>query len=50
MKRLRIYAGPNGAGKSSLHLVMEVTPQKDIVWKSKRIPIWIDEYILSRLQ
>lgn len=32
-----------------MNLVMEVTPSKEIVFKSNRIPVWVDEYVLSRL-
>lgn len=33
-----------------MNLVMEVTPKKDIVFKSNRIPVWVDEYVLSKMR
>ena len=32
-----------------MNLVMEVMPKKEIVFRSNRIPVWVDEYVLSRL-
>ncbi len=34
---------------SEMNLVMEVTPSREVVFKSNRIPVWVDTYVLSRL-
>lgn len=34
---------------SEMNLVMEATPAKAVVFRTNRIPVWLDEYILSRL-
>jgi len=35
---------------SEMNLVMEVTPANEVVFRMNRIPVWVNEYVLSRLK